>query len=78
MDTLFVVGIALLFYAVLAFEGVSPGGAPVAVIVACIGMLVLFRVIRTCWRDRNILALALIFGVLSYLGYAAGQGYFGW
>ena len=51
MDILFVVGVVLLFYAALAFDGVSPGEAPVAVIV---------------------------FGVLSYLGYAAGHAYFGW
>ncbi len=78
MDTLFIVGIALLFYAALAFEGVSPGGAPIAVIVALVGIIVLLRVIRTLWSDRNVPALVLVVGVLSYLAYAAGQGFFGW
>ena len=78
MDILFVVGVVLLFYAALAFDGVSPGGAPVAVIVTFIALLLLLRVIRTLLRDGDILPLVIVFGVLSYLGYAAGQAYFGW
>ena len=78
MDILFIIGISLLFYAALAFEGFSPGGAPIAVIVSLIGVLALFRVIRTLWSDRDVPTLLLAVGVLSYLAYAAGQSFFDW
>ena len=70
-------GVVLLFYAVMAFEGETAGGPIAALIAGTLGVLVLGGFSRWLWREQQYLALAIVLGVLSYLGYAAAVGVFG-
>ncbi len=73
-----VTGIMLLVYALLAFEGHSPGGVPGAFLSASAGVFLIQYTIRVLWREGSVLPLLLLLGVLSYLGYAAAHAFFNW
>lgn len=72
----FIVGLFFLLYSVLAVEGHSPGGRPIAIITACVGVYLVQFLFRLLWRERDIFGLAAMLGVLSFLGYAFAQSYF--
>ena len=77
----FGVGIALLAASLLFLSSAAPNQwypdmpsflrTPVAIVLAGAGVFCLQYVVRIYWRERDVLSLAIVLGILGYIGYAA-------
>jgi cation transport ATPase len=80
-SVVFVVGVMLLFAAAMVFGGVNPSEGPIAlplylrmplaIVLVGSGIFLIQWCFREVWRDRNVIALLIMIGVLAYLGYSA-------
>ena len=74
-------GLALLFGAVFVAGGVDPSGSrfdmpaylriPAVTVLIGGGTYLVFWSVRRLWRDRDVLTLVILFGILGYIGVAA-------